>query len=703
MADTDNQVALKDFFATAAPEANDPNKAALKNFFVSSQGESQSPEQALAAARRPGVVNLNALKAGTGGMLGAMTMGAYQPEWAKQEPLAGGPLTAEEKMRSGVIAALPAVAGSALLGAGFAPAGLRAAGALTEAVTAAKTAGATELEEKYLPGVPYLPEITALGLSVGAAKTMNFLKTQQAERTAAGAGAQSAQAAATAAADLEAAKQRKLEITRLHEDPLNSPVVQATNAAESQEAAQMLQARHTEDTLKSTAEKTIGDTAAATNSKIKTPQEFGEAAQTSARNWLENVKPQQLSNLRQELFSYLPKGSSVSDINAPIHSTVQALEDINQSSGAMEELSQVLKPKLPAQLKRTFENKYESPWATKEIEGLPEQGVPGKPSEPITLADQMQFRTVLGDALADNKISSDVGKENIKRLYAAISDDIREGLTTNGVPHNAWDKYNFESSRIYHLAENQISDIITTGKAAQETQRPGLIADKIRADKDGTWLQGLRSEPSLSPIVDYYTSHILRDKVAGALGSAAEWRGLSPEAQAQMIPNAQLRDELDKALTLREVAPQLRKAHEEQAVAARQEAIKQAELQRDLAMHQANLDLDSAKASQPVAAGKVPEKTGWIAAAKNALTGALEGEKKLLPNQFTGAALGELGSFAAGLSPELQKLAVAAGVVAPVVLQQGKRVASAVIKDPASLRFPAEALAGAESQNQLMK
>ena len=74
--------------------------------FLTPQGEQISGQQALALQRRPTAIELNALKAGTGGLLGP-----WAPTWAKPEPVPGGPLTAEEKWKAGVLSAMPVVAG----------------------------------------------------------------------------------------------------------------------------------------------------------------------------------------------------------------------------------------------------------------------------------------------------------------------------------------------------------------------------------------------------------------------------------------------------------------------------------------------------------------------------------------------------------------------------------------------------------------
>lgn len=726
MADIDNQAALKDFFASASPEA-DPNKAALKTFFVSSQGEIQSPEQALAAAQRPTTIELNALKAGTGGLLGP-----WAPTWAKPEPVPGGPLTAEEKWKAGMLSAMPAVAGSALMGAGLAPAGLRAAAALTEAGSATASSAGSEAAQEYAPAIPFLPEAMALGIGTGAAKTSAWLKEQKAIREGTSAATQTAAQEAASTAALQQAKDQQLVIQRLHEDPLNSPLVRATAAAESQEVVAKAQAAHAAQTLQSAAETSIQDAAKMTNSNVVTAEDFGKKAQDIARNWLVKIKPARLQAASDELLSGLPKGTSAADIEAPITNTAGTLQSINTSSGALEDLAQIIKPKLGSQLWKTFESKFESPAATKAIEGLEGDAgaaaLPGVPSRPVTLADQMQFRTVLGDAMSDSRISSDVGKENIKKLYSSISDDIRDALLKNGVKPEAFEKYNQISSNTFKTAENEISDIISTPNKSLETIYPEKIARKVDSENGGTWLKNLREDgPELGEIADHYASHILREKVAsqeaqlaapglgpqqpgpaaavqGArAGSAEAWHKLSPEAKEAMIPDPSLRAELEKAVVARSSAPELQKEMEAKAAEAKAQAVAAVAKQKAIDLYQAKLAVDSATPA-PAAPGKVPE-------AKGLLGSAAEAAGNWLSSPTTAKALlagggGLLGlTQQLGISPEMGKMLASGAMVAPYAIDTVKKGAGAVVKNPLSVRFPAEALAGAESQkqNQLVK
>jgi len=683
--------------------------------FLTPQGQQVSGQQALALQNRPTVIGQNALKAGTFGFFG------------EQKPVPGGPLTAEEKMKATVLGALPVVGVSALTGGALAPAGLRAAGALAEGGSAALSAGGSEAAQEYAGGIPLLPEALALGVGTGAAKTMGWLKEQQAIRAGTSMAAKTAEQELRIAQDLQAAKNHQQAIQRLHQDPLDSPLARATAAAEAQEAVSKAQAANAAKMLQSTAEITIQDAARMTNSNVVSLEDFGKKAQEIARYWLDKVKPARLEAASNELLSGLPKGVSAADINAPISSTAGALESINTSAGALEDLAQIIKPKLGSQLWKTFESKFESPGMLKGKPGLEGEAgaaaIPETPPRPVTLADQLQFRTVLGDAMADSRISSDVGKDNVKKLYAAISNDIRDALLKNGVSPEAFEKYNIVSSRTFKTAENEISDIISTKNKDLEIIKPEKIAGKIGAEKGGTWLKNLREDgPELGEIADHYASHILRGKVAsqeaqlaapgvgpqvpgaqasvrGArAGQADAWHKLSPEAKEALIPDPALRAEVEKAVVARESAPELQKEMEAKAAEARAQAIEDVKRQKAEDLYQAQLAVDRAT-PPPSAGGKIPE-------AKSLLGTAADAAGNWLSSPSTAKALlagggGLLGmANHLGVSPEMAKTLVAAGMAAPYVIDTAKKAAGAVIKNPLSARFPAEALAGAESQKQ---
>ena len=250
-----------------------------------------------------------------------------------------------------------------------------------------------------------------------------------------------------------------------------------------------------------------------------------------------------------------------------------------------------------------------------------------------------------------------------------------------------------------------MSDIISTGKAAEETIRPELIADKIRADKGGTWLQAMRSEPELAAVADNFAAHTLRGKVAGGSaehkfggeGSADAWRGLSPEAQAAMIPDAGQRAQLNAAIASREELPKTGKELLDQV-----ETHKMARVQ---AMKDAH-EIAAEKARQQVydnqVPGKVPSPQGPVGNMMDRISSALSEKFGV-----TGLAATAGGAYTLahqlGIRPEMLPAITAASATLPWVAKQGAAAVKSLAQSPGNVRFPAYGLVGGETaDNQLM-
>ena len=699
-----NLDALIDAAAAGRPQAQAPSNDldSLIEAAGTARQRTLSPQQATAELRRQPTLALNALKAGTVGLLDQPKLGLYAPDWAQPEKVPGPPLTAGERYGYGALAAVPAtaaIAGAELATGGGATPAIIGAGANILGALGGQAAN------EFAPAVPYAPELVGTALGFLGSPLANVARETAAAKAAGTASARTIEQMTQAQAAAKAAKDHQEAIRRLYTDPISGLLSKEESAAAAEAAANRQQISHATDTGVRQAETQISDVAANLHPTIATAQEFGQSAQEIARNWWNVVKPQKIAQYAQDLYSRLPAGTAVADVPAPINNLAASLHNINTTAGTLEPLAQALKPRLGAQLYRTFENEFESPAATRSVEGLPEQGVPARPSEPVTLSDLLQLRTALGDAMADSRITSDIGKDNVKRLYAAASADARAALQETGVNPRYWNEYNEKTSRLYNLAEGPVSDIISTGKAAEETIRPELIADKIRADKGGSWLQAMRSEPELAAVADNFAAHTLRGKVAGGSaehkfggeGSADAWRGLSPEAQAAMIPDAGQRAQLNAAIASREELPKTGKELLDQV-----ETQKMARVQ---AMKDAH-EIAAEKARQQVydtqVPGKVPSPQGPVGNMMDRISSALSEKFGV-----TGLAATAGGAYTLahqlGIRPEMLPAITAASATLPWVAKQGAAAVKSLAQSPGNVRFPVYGLVGGETaDNRLM-
>jgi len=653
-----------------------------------------SPQQAIAELPRQSVLAANALKAGTGGLM--PILGQPVPSWAQPEKVPGPPLTPGERYGYGMLSALPV---AATIGAGEIATGGGITAPLIGVGSQMLAAAAGQAANEFMPNVPYAPEIAGLLAGFAGSPLANIARKAESTAAAAAAGARSAEQTAQAQAAAKAAKDHQEAIRRLYTDPVSGLLAKEESAAEAEAAANRQQISNTTDTGVRQAETQISNVAANLHPTIATAQEFGQSAQEIARNWWNVVKPQKIAQYAQDLYSRLPTGTAVADVPAPINNLAASLHGINTTAGTLEPLAQALKPRLGAQLYRTFESEFESPAATRSVEGLPEQGVAARPSEPVTLSDLLQLRTALGDAMADSRITSDIGKDNVKRLYAAASADAGAALQEVGVNPRYWNEYNEKTSRLYNLAEGPVSDIISTGKAAEETIFPENIASKI-PDKGGSWLEAIRSEPELAAIADNYAAHTIRGKVAsgtiehkfGGEGSADAWRGLSPEAQAAMIPDPAQRAQLNAAIASREELPQKGKE-----LLAQVEAQKMARVQAVKDAHAIAAEKSRQQVYDTQVPGKVPQPQGAVGNMVDRIQEALSGNKV----GITGLAASAGGAYTLahqlGITPEMLPTVAAASATLPWVAKQGAGAVKSLAQSPGNVRFPAYGVLGGET------
>ena len=699
-----NLDALIDAAAAGRPQAQAPSNdldMLIENAGTDRQ-RTLTPQQVIEEMPRQTVLARNALRAGTWGLLDQPKLGLHAPPWAQPEKVPGPPLTAGERYGYGALAAVPmtlAAAGAELATGGGATPAIIGAGANILGALGGQVAN------DLAPKVPYLPELVGMGLGFLGSPLSNLARETAAASAAGTASARTIEQMTQAQAAAQAAKDHQEAIRRLYTDPISGLLSKEEAAAAAEAAANRQQITHATDTGVRQAETQISDVAANLHPTIATAQEFGQSAQEIARNWWNVVKPQKIAQYAQDLYSRLPAGTAVADVPAPINNLAASLHGINTTAGTLEPLAQALKPRLGAQLYRTFENEFESPAATRAVEGLPEQGVPARPSEPVTLSDLLQLRTALGDAMADSRINSDIGKDNVKRLYAAASADARAALQEVGVNPQYWNEYNEKTSRLYNLAEGPVSDIISTGKAAEETIRPELIADKIRADKGGTWLQAMRSEPELAAVADNFAAHTLRGKVAGGSaehkfggeGSADAWRGLSPEAQAAMIPDAGQRAQLNAAIASREELPKTGKELLDQV-----ETHKMARVQAMKDAHEIAAEEARQQVYDNQVPGKVPLPQGPVGNMMDRISSALSEKFGV-----TGLAATAGGAYTLahqlGIRPEMLPAITAASATLPWVAKQGAAAVKSLAQSPGNVRFPGYGLVGGETaDNQLM-
>jgi hypothetical protein len=173
---------------------------------------------------------------------------------------------------------------------------------------------------------------------------------------------------------------------------------------------------------------------------------------------------------------------------------------------------------------------------------------PGQPAQPITWQDVRKLRSTLGDAISNPKVVNDLGQQNIKHLYAALTQDMGNVAGELGQTQ-AFNQANAGSKALYDFAEGPLAKIISDKKASLADPEPGKVAQALlNGGKVGdTTLQALRANGMDQP-VNELAAAMLREK-------PDLWAKMSPEGKAALIPDPAHRQVIDSALQAQSMAP----------------------------------------------------------------------------------------------------------------------------------------------------
>jgi len=437
----------------------------------------------------------------------------------------------------------------------------------------------------------------------------------------------------------------------------------------------------------------------------QTLETTGKALQESAREWVTKTLPSKISALWKPVDAALPGTTPVE-----LGSFVNAVGQINEQAGALAPVAKLLKSRLPGQIGKVLDDILESPGMVKGKDavqvptgllddiGLPVMKVVEEavPARPITVADAQRLRTAIGDALADPTVLRDVSSQNLNRLYAALTADMRAPHVANGSVA-LFDTANEQSSALFRLAEGPFSKIIAGPKATADDLNPGKVVSRLISDAalDGTDFAALRAE--LPKAADQLAALQLR-------GGHGAWSKLSPEAQAALLPDPAKRATIDAAVrngqaaeTAAETAIRAAKEARATATAAAKEA-RDAEIK--LARRAAQVESAAAMTNR-VALGQQSRAAAEAAANALAAKQAHPTNWKMLLGE--GAAGGLIGhtltdmmypGLMAGISPaKAALLGGVAGLALPMAVQGVKTLA----RNPLSARVPLAAVNAASA------
>lgn len=264
-----------------------------------------------------------------------------------------------------------------------------------------------------------------------------------------------------------------------------------------------------------------------------TLQQAGTKLQAAARAWTTgNGSAPSVMQTKMNA-AWKPVSDLVgSDAPVPLAGLDKALNDITTSAGKLEPAASLLRPQAPNKIQQ----------ALGDIRDFIQTSGGGQPS----WEEVKTLRSVIGDARGNEKIVGDIGYDNLNKMYAAVTKDMRNAAGAKGPDAlKAFDAANSESSRLYGIARDQMSPIL---KASPEDAAKQLLQGGRAGGSD---LQILRNEvPDATNSL--FAAHLRT--------SPMDWRKMSPEAKAALAPDSPTAAGMDALLARGAQVPAARSA-----------------------------------------------------------------------------------------------------------------------------------------------
>ncbi len=249
-------------------------------------------------------------------------------------------------------------------------------------------------------------------------------------------------------------------------------------------------------------------------------EDAGLTLRAQADDWLKNRLPKELDSAWSPLDVKVAKDAPVS-----LRAFDSALDAINRRAGSAQPLVDVLTPSLPKILRDKMDGI---------IKGQIELGLPG-----FTWSDARTLRTALGDAMRDPKVLASMGDQNVKRLYAALTEDLGQTAAKSGAKKE-FEAANVASRELFEIAEGPVAKVLADGVAPGQMAK-GLVSRGVTDSGDLAILR--RVAPSG---VDALGAVGIRFGENGTMLS--DWAKLSPKAKEALVPDAKARAAIDSSI-----------------------------------------------------------------------------------------------------------------------------------------------------------
>lgn len=240
----------------------------------------------------------------------------------------------------------------------------------------------------------------------------------------------------------------------------------------------------------------------------RNPAQLGTTAQDSIRGWVHpdvpfgdpvpaNSFPGRQAAIWEPVNSAIPPETPVEFTNLR-----RTLDSIAGKGGKLAEAENLLRSQLPDRLRGVLfgtlgEGTPLPPPRPQATPGVSPGGSPGTPrmmnppkglaalppgglrmmggvapgTGPVNWSDAAGLQSALGDALGSPRIVSDIGQDNINKLYAALAEDRRAAARSVG-QEDLFNSANEASSELYRFRDNVLSRVIKSGTGNRETIQP---------------------------------------------------------------------------------------------------------------------------------------------------------------------------------------------------------------------------------------
>ena len=277
------------------------------------------------------------------------------------------------------------------------------------------------------------------------------------------------------------------------------------------------------------------------------PDSTGARIQSTARTFRSESIP------ATELRVWDPVNSVMSGQKTPLDNFIARAHFLSSKFGNLQPLFDRLAPNIGARLKSATKYLREPAELSERDQVIADaMGLPADPIPPPipTWEESKNFRSWLGDQLENpqSEMFKTLNEANLRSLYQAISEDLREATTVHGVEAQ-FAEANRVSSQIRSFAEGPLKEIIHGPEKSWNDPRTGkVVANLLNEGKTtGETLSALRAQPGTSPLVDILAGHVLH-----RLESEPElWTKLTPGAKVALVPDQAERAEIERALATR--------------------------------------------------------------------------------------------------------------------------------------------------------